>query len=152
MLQFEFETWIDASPEQVWAFHQRPDIFELLTPPGKSMEVIKREGGLETGARVEFRLRFGPISIPWIAVHVDHETTRFFVDEQLRGPFRFWRHEHRFEPDQGGTRLKDRVRCSLPGGPVADWLLGWFVRLELKQLFRHRHAVTKRFCEANRVV
>jgi len=32
-----------------------------------------------------------------------------FVDRQVVGPYRWWRHEHRFEPVAGGTRVSDHV-------------------------------------------
>jgi len=43
-----------------------------------------------------------------------------FVDEQLRGPFARFRHEHRFEPSAGGTRMVDDITFRAPLGP-----LGW---------------------------
>ncbi|MDB6425501.1 SRPBCC family protein [Curtobacterium sp. 20TX0008] len=43
-----------------------------------------------------------------------------FVDEQVRGPFARFRHEHRFEPSADGTRMVDEVVFRAPLGP-----LGW---------------------------
>lgn len=148
MLHFEFQTWIQASPEKVWAFHEREDIFELLAPPGGKPEVLVRKGKLHTGSRVEFLVPIlGPLKVKWLALHVHHEEGLSFTDEQIRGPFRYWLHEHRFEPENGGTRLVDRIRCSLPLGSVSDWVAGWVVGLQVRSMFRHRHAVTKRMCE-----
>ncbi|MBL8229781.1 MAG: SRPBCC family protein [Bryobacterales bacterium] len=147
MLHFEFQTWIQATPGHVWAFHERDDIFDLLAPPGPKPQVLLRKGKLRTGSRVEFLVPIGPLKVKWLALHVNHEDGLFFTDEQIRGPFRYWLHEHRFEPENGGTRLVDRIRCSLPLGPLSDWVVGWLVGLQVKSMFRHRHAVTKRMCE-----
>ncbi|WP_420865256.1 SRPBCC family protein [Curtobacterium oceanosedimentum] len=43
-----------------------------------------------------------------------------FVDEQVRGPFARFRHEHRFEPSAVGTRMVDEIVFRAPLGP-----LGW---------------------------
>lgn len=43
-----------------------------------------------------------------------------FVDEQVRGPFARFRHEHRFEPSAHGTRMVDDIVFRAPLGP-----LGW---------------------------
>jgi ligand-binding SRPBCC domain-containing protein len=42
-----------------------------------------------------------------------------FTDEQVRGPFRFFRHVHVFLPDDdGGTLMIDRVEFAAPFGVV----------------------------------
>lgn len=38
-----------------------------------------------------------------------------FVDEMVRGPFRRFRHEHRFEPSGEGTLMTDLVEFQMPG-------------------------------------
>lgn len=58
-----------------------------------------------------------------------------FVDEQRRGPYRSWIHEHTFEEKQGGTLVRDRVHYSVWGGVLIDWL---FVRRDVKRIFEYR--------------
>ncbi len=41
---------------------------------------------------------------------------RCFVDEQLRGPFKRFRHVHRFESVASGTRMIDEVEFAAPLG------------------------------------
>ncbi|KJC63995.1 Polyketide cyclase / dehydrase and lipid transport [Agreia bicolorata] len=41
-----------------------------------------------------------------------------FVDEQTKGPFLSFRHEHRFEPASGGSVMVDRVEFVAPFGPL----------------------------------
>jgi ligand-binding SRPBCC domain-containing protein len=41
-----------------------------------------------------------------------------FVDEQVKGPFRSFWHEHVFTPVLGATQLDDRVRFVAPLGPL----------------------------------
>ena len=41
---------------------------------------------------------------------------RRFVDEQTRGPFRHFRHEHVFEPTVSGSVMIDRIHFSAPFG------------------------------------
>jgi ligand-binding SRPBCC domain-containing protein len=63
-----------------------------------------------------------------------------FVDEQTRGPFRAFRHEHRFESAPGGTRMLDDWRDEAPfwplGSVVDRLVLGRYLRREL--LIRNR--------------
>lgn len=49
-----------------------------------------------------------------------------FVDEQTRGPFRRFHHEHEFLASDGGTSMVDRISFDAPLGPlgrVVEWLV-----------------------------
>lgn len=41
-----------------------------------------------------------------------------FVDEQTKGPFASFRHEHVFEPTGSGSVMIDRIRFTAPFGPL----------------------------------
>ena len=58
-----------------------------------------------------------------------------FVDEQIRGPYRLWRHEHTFHATEGGTLCRDRVEYSHWGGSLAERLV---VRPNLDRIFEFR--------------
>jgi len=60
---------------------------------------------------------------------------RRFVDEQRRGPYRFWIHEHRFAARDGGTDVFDHVEYGVPGGVVVNSLL---VAPDLRKVFEYR--------------
>jgi ligand-binding SRPBCC domain-containing protein len=146
---FEHTSVIQAPVEHVFAFHEQPDAFEQLTPPWQPVRILSREGGIREGARVVIELRFGPFRPRWVALHTAYEKNRLFVDTQLSGPFRSWVHHHRFESaGPGQTRLTDSIEFSLHGGPLIDFFGAWFARLQLRRLFRYRHGVTRRICEA----
>lgn len=144
MPRFVKSVWIAAPVETVFAFHERADALELLSPPFPPVRVIRRDGGIAKGSRVE--LRIGPVV--WVAEHGTYEKNRLFEDFQMAGPFAAWTHRHEFEAAGEGTRLTDRIEYRLPGGVWVDWLLGWAVSLGLRGMFGYRHARTRRFCEA----
>lgn len=122
MMQFEHSSWIAAPVETVFDFHKRRDAIELLMPPDRKVQLVSREGGLEAGARVEFRIPLGP--------------------------FAAWLHAHRFEEENGGTRLTDSIEMALPGGLLMELLAGWAIKRKLRKMFQYRHEVTRRMCEA----
>lgn len=62
---------------------------------------------------------------------------RRFVDEMVSGPFRSFRHEHRFEDHEGGTQMFDTVEFAMPFGVITNPLAG----LYLRRLMRIRNAV-----------
>ena len=148
MMQFEHSSWIAAPVKMVFDFHKRPDAIELLMPPDQKVQLVSREGGLEAGARVEFRIPIGPFKIRWVAHHTAYEQNRLFIDEQREGPFASWVHSHLFKGENGGTRLTDSIELALPGGVPIEALAGWAVKRKLRKMFEYRHQVTRRMCEA----
>jgi ligand-binding SRPBCC domain-containing protein len=149
MLKFEYSSLINTSVKNVWEFHQRKDILQLLTPPWQPVKVIRREGDLEIGATSEFVLTLGFIPIPWIARHTEYEQYHYFTDEQIKGPMKSWRHQHLFTEKDEKTQLCDRIFYEIPGGWLSEFLLGWWVNSRLKEMFKYRHQITKQYCESH---
>jgi ligand-binding SRPBCC domain-containing protein len=84
----------------------------------------------------------GPLSMQWEAVHEVYEPPRCFVESQVRGPFRSWRHRHLVLPEGDGARLRDELEYALPGGALEP-LLNLVVRAFLRVLFAYRHRITR---------
>ena len=137
-----FESHIDASPERVFAFHERPDAFRLLTPWWSGARVVYPAASLYPGERALLVLGRGPLSVEWEAVHEVYEPPKSFVEAQVRGPFRRWRHRHLVLPEGAGARLRDELEYELPGGMLAP-LLDLVLRPFLGRLFAYRHAITR---------
>lgn len=141
--QFVKSSLIDAPVSTVFSFHERENALELLSPAFPPLRVTSRSGGIRPGGRVV--LKIGPIT--WVAHHTAYEHNQLFVDELASGPFSSWVHRHEFSDEDGRCRLTDRVTFALPGGPAVNTLLGWAVKLGLRTMFAHRHAVTRAWCE-----
>jgi ligand-binding SRPBCC domain-containing protein len=91
--------------------------------------------------------------VTWEAHHLGlrwHMTSRItaydrphrFVDEMVRGPFASFRHEHRFEPDAGGTVMTDTVELRMGWGPIRP-LADVCAAAYLRRLMVIRNAVIK---------
>lgn len=149
MPKFTLTLFIDASVETVFGFHEAPDAFERLTPDWAGVRILKKIPNIRAGARGVFSVPvLGPIRVEWHAVHTEFEKNRLFVDEQEKGPFAYWRHEHRFRSVGTGTELEDAIEFRLPGGPLVNWVGAPFAKWQLARLFAYRHKVTKEACES----
>ncbi len=147
MVKFQYSSIIRAPVEEVWQFHERQDVLELLTPPWQPVKVVHRQGNLNIGATSEFLLMFGFIRVPWLARHTEYDQYKLFTDEQIKGPMKSWCHRHRFEAQGLATKLTDTIEYEIPGGWLSDFFLGWWVNSRLQEMFRYRHEVTKKYCE-----
>jgi len=147
MLNFQHSSLINAPRHKVWEFHQRADILEILTPPWQPVKIIRREGGLDVGAISEFRIMLLVVPVRWIAEHTECRENQLFVDCQTTGPMKSWLHRHQFSDENGQMRLTDSIEYEIPGGWLAEIMLGWWVNSRLQDMFRYRHQVTKDYCE-----
>ena len=109
---------------------------EKLTPPWLRFEVLTPVPvEMAAGARIDYRLRLRGIPIRWQSEITAWEPPTRFVDEQRRGPYRLWIHEHRFEERDGMTVAEDFVRYAIPGGSLVHRL---FVRRDVERIFEYR--------------
>jgi hypothetical protein len=140
-LRFEREILLPAPLEQVFAFFSDAANLERLTPPWLSFQIVSPQPiPMAVGTRIDYRLRLHGIPISWTSEITAWEPPHRFVDEQRKGPYRTWIHEHRFEEIEGGTMAYDAVRYAVLGGVLAAKL---FVRPDLEKIFAHRHQVMR---------
>ncbi|QDU32547.1 hypothetical protein KS4_05790 [Poriferisphaera corsica] len=59
-------------------------------------------------------------------------------DEQLKGPYKLWRHEHWFEDSPQGCICHDRVTYYPPGGLLAPLINHLFIQNDLIKIFNYR--------------
>ena len=151
MTLFELRTaqLLPRPREEVFAFFAAAENLEVLTPPWLGFQILTPLPlAMRQGTLLDYRIRLHRIPIRWRTEITAWEPPHGFVDEQLRGPYRLWVHEHTFEEipggsggiggigGTGGTRVADRVRYAVPGGRLVNRLL---VARDLKKIFEYRN-------------
>lgn len=118
---------------------------EALTPPLLRFKVLTPTPiEMRRGRLIDYRLSLHGLPFRWRSEITDWQPGRTFVDEQRRGPYRYWVHRHTFESSPEGTRVVDRVQYGVPLG----WLVHRLVVLpDLKKIFTYRHEVLSRVFE-----
>jgi ligand-binding SRPBCC domain-containing protein len=145
---FVKESVIAASPERVFAFHELPDALERLTPEWERVRIVKRAESLRAGSRAVIETRIlGLISVQWIAEHTIYDPPRVFEDVQIKGPFKYWRHRHMICSHELGSTLRDEIEYEPPLGFVGKLAVPFLILPRLQRLFKHRHFVTRAWCE-----
>jgi ligand-binding SRPBCC domain-containing protein len=130
------EHWLPRQPEDVFDFYADAFNLERLTPPWLRFEVVTPAPiTMRPGAEIDYRLRLHGLPLKWRSRITAWDPPHRFVDEQIRGPYRTWIHEHTFRPYEGGALVGDRVQYAIFGGWLADRLL---VRRDLRRIFAFR--------------
>jgi ligand-binding SRPBCC domain-containing protein len=142
--EFQAEVWLPVPPAELFPFFADAGNLDALTPPWLHFHIITTPPiAMHEGALIDYRLRVRGIPIKWRTRINIWEPPHRFLDEQLRGPYRQWIHEHIFEPKDGGTLASDRVSYAVP----FDFLVhDWLVRRDVERIFAFRaEALRKRF-------
>ncbi|MCS6936710.1 MAG: SRPBCC family protein [Candidatus Bipolaricaulota bacterium] len=139
---------VPADLDRVWEFFATPRNLNELTPPEMHFTILSgADEPMYAGQLIEYRIQLVPgIVVSWLTEIVHVEPKRRFIDEQRFGPYKFWYHEHRFEPTRDGTRIEDHVTYALPLGAIGTIAHALWVRSRLEAIFDFRaHAIAKIF-------
>ena len=138
IFSFTSGTWIAKPLTDVFPFFSEARNLEELTPDWLEFQVLTPPPiEMAVGSRINYRLRLRGIPIRWESEISAWEPPVRFVDEQRRGPYRLWVHEHRFREANGMTFAEDLVRYAVPGGWIANQLV---VRRDVRKIFEYRRA------------
>jgi len=98
-------------------------------------------GLISLGEEVTWRAwHFGfPLRMTSRITHMDAPAT--FTDEQVKGPFRMFRHVHEFSESTAGTTMTDRIEFEAPFGPVGRIVEKMILARYMQRLIeaRNRH-------------
>lgn len=143
--------WLPADVETVFAFFAEAGNLERLTPPLLRFEILTPQPiEMAEGTLIDYRLRIRGLPVRWRTRIAAWDPPHRFVDEQLRGPYRMWVHEHTFEPSDNGTVVRDRVRYRVPGGPLAPLVHRLIVRRDVEAIFDFRERELRRIFEGGK--
>jgi ligand-binding SRPBCC domain-containing protein len=161
--RFETRQWVPFPVELVFAFFANPSNLPHLMPPSQKVRVedirmqpppprplaadpSRRFRSIAAGIGSEILISFCPLGwvpqrVSWMARIVEFEWNRLFGDEQVRGPFKQFRHQHgvdvEFRDGVEGTLVTDAIDFALPGGPLGA-LAGGRVRSQMEKAFEFR--------------
>lgn len=142
LFEFQHEQWFGMTPEQVFEFFECPENLAKVTPPWLDFQqltpppVPMREGTL-----IDYTIRDMGLRWRWRTLITVYQSPVLFIDEQLKGPYSYWRHEHHFLPVDGGTLMLDVIHYALPNllpAALARWLNTHHVRPRLNAIFTYR--------------
>ena len=139
--EVEYRVLLTLPRSEVFPFFADARNLERLTPPWLRFAMLTPAPvEMKPGALIDYRLRLRGVPIRWRSEITAWEPPVRFVDEQRRGPYRLWIHEHRFEEVEGGTLAHDAVRYAVAGGWLVDRLL---VRRDIDRIFAYRRAALR---------
>lgn len=112
---------------------------EQITPPWVQFRVVTPPPiEMFAGQTIDYRLKIHSVPVRWRTEISQWDPPHSFSDTQLHGPYTYWRHLHRFEQVQQGTKCLDIVHYKVPGGPLVHQFL---VKRDVLAIFEYRRKV-----------
>ena len=136
---------IERPIERVWHFYTDVKHLETITPKGIELKIIRTTNqnivqGQEIWVSGKIFKKMGR-RMKWhskITFLKSHE----YIDEMLSGPFKKWRHLHRFHNIEGKqTEIIDEVEFELPYG-ILGKLIEDYAYKQLQDIFEYRKITT----------
>ncbi len=127
--------------EQTWDFFSNPANLKLLTPAGMKFELMNESiDEMYEGIVLGYTLApLAGIKLSWYSEITKIEAKKYFIDQQLKGPFKIWHHQHHFRETDSGTEVTDLVHYELPLGFIGKLFHPLFVERRVKDMFEYRY-------------
>jgi ligand-binding SRPBCC domain-containing protein len=132
---------IPVSLNEAWDFFSTPSNLDAITPGDMKFKTISKHHGekMYTGQIIEYKV--SPVfNIPlyWMTEITHVKYGEYFIDEQRRGPYSLWHHQHHFKEIDGGVEMTDIVHYKNPLGIIGEIANSLFVKKQLRKIFEFR--------------
>ena len=133
------EQWISRPIDEAFAFFADARNLEEITPSWLGFKIVSMNtDSIEEGTTILYRLRLHCMPLHWRTDICEWNPPHCFVDEQTKGPYKRWRHTHRFEAHGSRTKMIDEVQYSLPFGVLGRIVHAVKVRKDVSRIFDYR--------------
>jgi ligand-binding SRPBCC domain-containing protein len=137
---------IPSSLQSVWEFFSCPSNLQTITPTTLKFSVISKHvsSPIYAGQIIEYQVKpLLGIPVYWMTEIIHVKEGEFFADEQRKGPYRLWHHQHHFKEIPGGVEMTDIVHYKSPGWILEGLIDRFIVRPKLNTVFKFRYEVVE---------
>jgi len=141
MKHLQFEQFLPISLNEAWDFFSSPKNLNQITPGDMHFKVLNEvPDKMYPGTMIIYEISpFLSIHFNWVTEITVVKHMEYFVDEQRKGPYRIWHHEHHFKEAPGGVLMTDKLYYDI-GKSVFGWIAGkLFVHKKVKAIFEYRY-------------
>ena len=143
-----FRQELSTDLQTAWKFFSDPNNLARITPASMQFKVPSEFHRPDTYAGQIICYRVSPLwNIPmtWVTEITHVNAPHFFVDEQRKGPYKFWHHQHHFEETENGVLMRDILHYEIPFGIIGDRADAWLVRKKVMGIFEFRKEVLENY-------
>jgi ligand-binding SRPBCC domain-containing protein len=133
---------IPASLEDVWNFFSDASNLISITPPFLNLAIKNELFGEQvySGQIILYTVRpLLGIPLSWMTEITQVEHLNYFIDEQRKGPYKLWHHQHHFRAIEEGVEMTDLVHYGPPLGILGNIAQSLIIKSKLTEIFKYRY-------------
>lgn len=139
MYHLRREVLIPAPIDEVFDFFSDPANLAKITPKSVGFRDLTPDAKpMRPGLTIIHEIRWAGVPLRWHTRIEEYDPPHGFVDTQVKGPYKSWRHRHSFEAVPGGTLMRDHVQYELPFGILGVVTHRLIVARQLRRIFDYR--------------
>lgn len=140
MYQLKRTQLVKTDLKTCWDFFSSPRNLKTITPDYMGFDVlVDIPDKMYEGLMIEYSVKpLFSIPMKWITEIKYVHDQEFFVDEQRKGPYKIWHHEHHFKAVEEGVEVTDIVSYELPLGFLGRLAHPIVVKNKLEEIFEYR--------------
>lgn len=137
------EQILPISIDEAWEFFATPINLNQVTPKDLDFKILSDlPKSMYEGMIILYRIKVMGVTMNWCTEITHIKDKVYFVDEQRKGPYGMWHHEHHFSPTSDGKVLmKDILHYDIGWGLLGDLAGHLFVHKKVQHIFSHRFKV-----------
>ena len=132
--------------KKAWDFFSQPDNLKLITPDYLNFKILSKSdaGEMYPGMIITYTLSpLFHISINWATEISQVKEYKYFIDNQIKGPYKIWHHEHHFKETEQGVEMRDILYYEIPYGFVGRFLHKLIIGKKVNEIFNYREQKIK---------
>ena len=139
------EIWINKDIEYVFNFYKEAKNLEKITPKNMKFKILNMSTeNIEEGTIINYKLKIKGFNIKWRTLIEKFIENEYFIDVQLNGPYKYWKHTHFFEKIANGILVRDLVKYELPFSFISNKIFAKMVRKDLDKIFNYRKEIVSK--------
>lgn len=154
MRRLEFISTIPAPLDEVWTFFSNPANLNKITPSEMNFRIITPlPERMYKGMMIGYKVSPLPgLRLTWLTEITQSEDGKLFIDEQRKGPYKIWHHEHHFRVVEDGVEMRDILTYDLPAGFIGRMVDVLLVYKRVQAIFAFREKQIKLLFPADKKV
>ena len=145
MHQFIRKQFVKTDLQTCWDFFSSPANLKRITPSYMGFDVkTEVPAQMYEGLIIAYTVKpLLGIPVEWVTEITHVKDKSFFVDEQRKGPYTMWHHEHHFKEVDGGVEMTDIVSYIIPFGFLGKLVEPFLVKPKLEEIFAYRFKIVE---------